>query len=263
MNKLIRLLAIVSICSAGLSAATRYAVTGGDGLWGSTNNWSTTSGGGSGSSAPTSADDVHFDANSPSITVNTTGRSTLSLDFTGYTNTLTMSQTVGVNGAWTLAATANFAGSSSFIVAATITITSNAKVLNVPVTLQGNNTITLADDFNVSGLCILGSTTAATVLTGNHLICSGGLRYAGTSGSVSGTTEIKLTGTGTVDAPSITSGRMLNKLTIAAGGGTITTSGVINFDLGQIKYLSGTVVTSNGTWTTGGATTQKGYATIQ
>lgn len=41
--------------------ANRYWVNGGSGLWNNTNNWSATSGGPSGASVPTSADDVFFD----------------------------------------------------------------------------------------------------------------------------------------------------------------------------------------------------------
>lgn len=51
--------------------ATRYWV-GGSGTWSSTTKWSATSGGASGASVPTSADDVIFDANSASATFTVT-----------------------------------------------------------------------------------------------------------------------------------------------------------------------------------------------
>lgn len=52
-------------------AANRFWVTGGDGIWNSTNNWSGTSGGASGASVPTNVDIISFDANSgnPTLTL--------------------------------------------------------------------------------------------------------------------------------------------------------------------------------------------------
>lgn len=70
--------------------ATRYWV-GGAGNWSSTAKWSTTSGGTSGASVPTSADDVIFDANSG-------GKFTATVDTAQSVNsiTITPSATVGV-----------------------------------------------------------------------------------------------------------------------------------------------------------------------
>jgi len=70
--------------------ANRYWV-GGTGTWDGTNtaNWSATSGGATGASVPTTADDVFFDSNSGSGT--TTNASTMgsikSINFTGWTGT--------------------------------------------------------------------------------------------------------------------------------------------------------------------------------
>lgn len=64
---------------------------GGTGNWdvSTTTNWSTSSGGSGGASVPTSSDDVYFDANSGGGTVTTAGILWCSsLDFTGYTGTL-------------------------------------------------------------------------------------------------------------------------------------------------------------------------------
>lgn len=69
--------------------AARFFVNGGvDNNWGSTSNWSTTSGGAGGSSVPTTADDVTFDASSPNCTVNASNRVCKTINFTNYTNTI-------------------------------------------------------------------------------------------------------------------------------------------------------------------------------
>ena len=73
--------------------ATYYATNvNGAGTWSSTNMWSTSSGGASGSGPPTASDDVIFDSNSPSATITATA-ACRSLDCTAgtgsYANTLT------------------------------------------------------------------------------------------------------------------------------------------------------------------------------
>lgn len=80
--------------------ADRYWV-GGAGTWtvSGTTNWSATSGGAGGASAPTSADDVYFDANSGSGAVAVSGGpSCNSLTFSGYTGTTTSASSVYVYG---------------------------------------------------------------------------------------------------------------------------------------------------------------------
>lgn len=68
--------------------ANRYAV--GTGNWGDTSTWSTTSGGATGASVPTAADDVFLDANTTALTINGGAtRSCRSINCTGFTGTLT------------------------------------------------------------------------------------------------------------------------------------------------------------------------------
>lgn len=69
--------------------ADRYWV-GGAGSWTATatTHWSTTSGGASGASAPTSVDDAHFDANSGTGSVSMSGAVCKSVNFTGFTGTV-------------------------------------------------------------------------------------------------------------------------------------------------------------------------------
>ncbi len=69
----------------------KFWVTGGSGLWGDTDNWSLTSGGGSGAAIPAAADDVKLDSSSGSGTVivnSTTIRLCREFDCTGFTGTL-------------------------------------------------------------------------------------------------------------------------------------------------------------------------------
>lgn len=74
--------------------ADRYWV-GGAGSWTQTTHWSTTSGGSSGASYPTSTDNAFFDGNSGAGSVNAINGACLNMDCTGYTGTITSS------GGWT------------------------------------------------------------------------------------------------------------------------------------------------------------------
>lgn len=68
--------------------ANRYAV--GTGNWSDTSTWSTTSGGATGASVPTAADDVFLDANTTALTINSGAiRVCRSINCTGFTGTLT------------------------------------------------------------------------------------------------------------------------------------------------------------------------------
>ena len=263
MNRLFLILSAAMLCTAGTSqAADRYFVTNGscNGNWTDTDCWSTTSGGAGGSSAATSADAVFFDANSPSCTADTSARTAGSLNFTGYTNTLTMNQQITVSGSVTLVAAMTIAGSSALLVSATATLTSNGKTWPNALTLSATATYTLADNWTVGGLLSFGNTTtAAPVVNSFKFIPLAGVRFLGTTGNATGTTELSLTVTQTLDAPSLTTGRGV-QLPITIQGGAITVSGLFPIDLSTLKYLSGTVVT-NAMWTTGGG--QRGFTWVQ
>ena len=244
-----RLVLLVCLVASSSFGAARYFVNGGvNNNWGTTGNWSLTDGGAGGQTVPSAADDVHFTANSPNCTVDSTGRSALSIDFTGYTNTITMSQQITVSGSVTLVSGMTISGAGILLVNGTGTLTSNGKAWPNALTIQGTITATLADNWTVAGLLTLSSTTTLTVINAHQITCTGGLRYGGTSGSASGTTVMLLTASQTVDAPSITSGRLLSPVTIAAGAGTVTFTSPIPIDVGQMMFTSGTVVTGAGTW---------------
>ena len=96
--------------------ANRYWVTGGDGNWNSTTNWSTSSGGASGASVPGSSDAALLDANS--------GAGTVTLDIspdiqtltcTGFTGTLAFgTNTISLNSTGTI-----FTGATTMTVTGT------------------------------------------------------------------------------------------------------------------------------------------------
>jgi len=68
--------------------ANRYLVAGGSGVWSGTNNWSTTSGGTSGASAPGSGDTAYLNAASGSASIAISANTSVGiLDMTGFTGT--------------------------------------------------------------------------------------------------------------------------------------------------------------------------------
>ena len=202
--------------------------------WGDTANWSDTSGGTGGFSVPTNLDDVFFDANSGNCTVNASARTAKTLNFTGYTNTITMSNTVTVSGNVTLGAGMGIAGASALIVDETSTLTSNGKTWSAPFTFSGTSkTFTLGDNWAISGQVNLSGTTATTI-NSNTLTSSGNLRTT-TSAATSGTTNLSLTG-GTWS--NISFGSLRLNTTI---NGNITVSGTVYFGFATLIYSSGTV----------------------
>lgn len=227
--------------------ADRYFVNGGvDNNWGTTGNWSTTSGGAGGSSVPTSSDAVFLDGNSPNCTLNTSARVCLSLDCTGYTNTLNMGQQLTVSGSVTLASGMTITGSSALIIAATATLTSNGKTWPSQLTINANFTTTLADDWTVAGLLQLGSGIQTATINGFQITAQAGLTIAASSGIVTGTTNIILAGTGTVTG-STSAGPLRNNLTInTAGTITFAASNTFSYNTGTLTYTAGTVVVSSG-----------------
>ena len=94
----------------------RYWVTGGTGNWSSTTNWSATSGGGSGASVPTAADDVFFDAGSGSGTVTTTaGATCLSANFSGFIGTFNANTSWSVATSLTFSSTMTITGTGNIV----------------------------------------------------------------------------------------------------------------------------------------------------
>ena len=233
--------------------AARYFINGGvNSNWSTSGNWSATDGGAASGVKPTSSDDVFFTANSPNCTVDTAGVG-LTLNFTGYASTITMTAGLTISGSVTLVAAMTIAGTGGLIVGATSTLTSNTKVWPNALTIGTNTmTYTLADNWDVDGLLSIGVSGTSTI-NGFQITASAGLTKD--IGSVSGTTTIVMDGTGTI-THSTSAGALRNNLTInTAGTITFATTFAFLYDTGTFTYTAGTVVTTSSTLTVGVATT--------
>jgi hypothetical protein len=152
--------------------AGRYWV-GGTGTWDTTatTNWSFTSGGAGGAFAPTSAEDVFFNANSGSGTITLTGALTAkSLDTTGSSFTFSSTGTPTISGGMTLSATTVWSATGVITFIATGTVTTNGVSLGAPVTINGTGiTTTLGSALTTTSAVTL---TAGTVtLNGFDITC--------------------------------------------------------------------------------------------
>ena len=225
--------------------AARYLISGGNGNWTSTTNWSATSGGASGASAPVAADDVTFDSNSGSqgITLDTSGRSCKSLTVTsGYTGTMTMTNVLNVAGSVTLGANMTIAGSGSMTISATSTMTSNGKTWPNSLFLTTNVTYTVADNWTVLGSLTVGSTSNTTNINTSTIYCAGSLTFNANSGTVAGNGNIVMNGTGTYSYSSVGSVSVNVEINTT---GTITLGANIRRSGGILKFTAGTVIGSS------------------
>jgi hypothetical protein len=223
--------------------ANRYWIgTGGN--YNATANWSATSGGAGGSSVPTNADDVFFDANSGDCVVNvaSVGKT---INFTGYTNTITMTAGLTISGNVTLVAAMTIAGASNLTINANATLTSNGKVWPNGISTLNSFTLTLGDNCEIGGTFTKALVTTVT-LTNNQIKIGGGLNV-GNGGSgyfLGGSANIILNGTGTWQGnEEVRSNLEINTT------GTITISGTVRFaSAGKtLKYTAGTISASGST----------------
>lgn len=226
--------------------ADRYFVAGGvDNNWGTTGNWSASSGGAGGETVPTSSDAVFFDASSPNCDVNASARVCLSLDFTGYTNTITMSQNLTVSGSITLAAGMTVSGTGYLAANANATLTSNGKAWKN--LYLYNATFTLADAWTVDNLK-LGSYLVMTV-NGFSITTMGDFDLSAASNNLSGTTTIIMGGTGNVIL-----GYSIGLPFVINTAGTITFgSGTFALVSTSLTYTAGTVDCSDTKLSLGGS----------
>jgi hypothetical protein len=225
--------------------ADRYWVAGGTGNYNSTTNWSATSGGASGASVPTTADDVFFNASSGAGTATINVFSNCrSLNLTGFTGTLDFTNGLSVNGTALNFGTGGYTitGTNNLRLLTAITITSNGTTYTGNVEFLGAVTYTLADNMSVSGDVIISGTSART-LNGNTFNILGNLTVS-FSNAVLGTTTFVLGGTGTWNHTG--TGIIRNNLTINTAG-TITLGTNVRYDTGTLTYTTGTVVTTGST----------------
>ena len=213
--------------------------------WGTAGDWSATpfSSGYTAGTVPTAANDVIFEPASANCIVNASARVCKSINFTGYTNVLTMTFSITVSGNLTFIATqsSRIAGAGVLTVNAASTITSNGGTWPNGLTFTGIITVTLADNLTVTGT----TTTQTNTVTfnSNTFNIQGNLTA---NAATAGTTAFIINGSGTT----IWSGanRIGNNLTINKTG-NVTITGTVYF--GNSKTLTYTAVT--GTFTTTGS----------
>lgn len=241
-----------------------------NGNWNLAANWSLSSGGGSDGAVPNAADTAILDGNSGSCTV--TGASNcLNLTITGYTNTLTMNNTItlATSGTFTIGTTfITVSGSSAILLSGTNFLTSGVGgYYDGLITFNGGTTKTLNSDFSAKSLTVGVGTTlngtfnlSLTTLT----ISSGGIILtfnnnttvytqnlftnnstisinAGGTGST-----IVFTGTGSWSGTSIfaVSTNIIFNSTQTTLIGTV---GVLARNSINIIYSGGTIITTNST----------------
>ena len=233
-----------------LHNASRYVKAGG-GNYNSTGTWSATSSAGAdNASVPTASDAVIADAGSGQLTVNVASVAA-SVNFTNYTSTLTMNNTLTVSGTVILVSTMNISGTGGLIVNAATAPNFNGVTWPNDFTFNvgANPTVALNSDWHVAGTTSIGqgATGSATTLNG-YTIYTGGLLINSNAG-VLGTTNIVLNGTGTWSA--ITGGVLRNNLNINTAG-TLTISGNVYFNTGTLTYTTaGSIVNTGSTLTLG------------
>lgn len=233
--------------------ANRYWV-GGSGTWDttSTTNWSTSSGGASGASAPTAADNVFFDSNSNvgtgafTVTVsaavcndfNAPGAST-ALD--GAMTLAFASSTLTVSGSWTNQATnfavPNTAGTLTFNATTTgKTITTNGVTIGVNTTLNGvGGAWTLGSALNISTFTLTLTNGTFDTSASNYAVTASAF-----SSSNSNTRTINLNGsTVSLSSQGLTAWNLstTTNATLNAGTSTITcTANNFTFAGGGLTY---------------------------
>lgn len=242
--------------------ADRYWV-GGTGTWDSstTTNWSTTSGGSGGASAPTNADNAIFDANSGTSAI-------VSVDATAVSSSTTVNKsdiTLSLTGSPTLC-----------VVGGTLTLTAGTIALNSYTLSTGlfssNNSNTRSLDFGTGQLTVNGNGTTvyiANTLTGMTYAGSKTVNFAyagavgtrtlnngGTAGA-SETNAINVNVTAGSDIFSCGAGSAVNNLTYTSGF-TGTWAAPNNTFYGDITVVPGMSVGSGtNTLTYAGTGTQK------
>lgn len=199
-NLLTILLLLVSL---PVWAADRYWV-GGGGTWdsSSTANWSTSSGGSSGASAPTSSDNVFIDANSGAGTILVaTAVTSAALDFNGYTGTFNLQSgggSVTASGNIRLASGMTYTGTGVLSQNGGTQFTSAGKTITTSYTVANTSaTIVFQDAFSSSSTIVMSASGAHLDTNGQSVTVSTISFISGTTMSL-GASTVEVTGTGTV-----------------------------------------------------------------
>jgi hypothetical protein len=205
--------------------------TGGGGNWNNTASWSL-------GTIPTSSDGhvATFDATSPNCTLGG-NRTCNNIDFTGYTNTLTMgTSTLTVSGNMTFDTGMNISGTGTLVNNASATITSNGFAWPNQLNLSGTNTKTFVGDFTCNGLLNFpsGGNPTLNKTTSEKIYAIGGLTLTSTP---AGNMDVYLQGGTLQGAGSFAFNLFLD--------GNVTVSGTIGLGNGStITRISGTITTT-------------------
>ncbi len=221
--------------------------------WGTTTNWSLSSGGPGNGAVPTSVDNAYFDANSGNCIISTTERNCNQLITTGYTRTITLSSNLNVFGNVTIGASTTIAGTSYLVIVNNNTfITSNSVFIpNLKIGLSSGLTVTLVDSVTTVGNFIAACSTSGTIsLNSGTLNITGSVFTVGNSfpNNFSGSTSITVSGNTTIQT--LGSSTILKNINIQSSG-TVTLTGNLRYT-GTITRTSGTVVASSCNLLTGG-----------
>ena len=151
--------------------------------WGDAANWSLTSGGTASGAVPTAADDAIFDANSGACTVNTSNRVCKTIDFTNYTNTITMTFGINVSGNITLGSGMGVGG-TGFLAFNNVSATYTPNGYEWPnefrfISVTTSKTYTIAADCSFGGVVSntgsVGGTLANIFAGGRTITCKAGI----------------------------------------------------------------------------------------
>lgn len=189
---------------------------------------------------PTAADDVVATGTSGNLTVVGVVGYCKSINLTGYTATLAINITLLVSGNITLSSSMTITGTTYININANSSITSNGKAIPFLAFSLNNVVITLVDNMYISNLLLFQS-GANVQMNGNNVYCTKNVIHTGFC-KVSGTTTIKLTGTGYFNGNGVFD-TIYNPVVIDAGSGTITIIGAMAIG-NSLIYVSGTVVKS-------------------
>jgi len=179
--------------------ASRYWVSGGNGIFSSTTNWSTTDGGSSGASSPGTSDTAYFTGNSGSGTATLGGNTNIgSLITTGFTGTIALGSNnlILYGSTWTLASSTTITGTGYLENTASCTFTQNsATMTGVPIRSAGG-TLTLGGAINVGYITLIGGSINTQ---GYTIACTGFGISGGSTITVNlNSSTINITGSGQV-----------------------------------------------------------------
>lgn len=175
-----------------------------------------------------------FDVTSPNCTLNSITCVCNNVDFSGYTNTLTLTNLLTVNGNVTLGSAMSFSGTERIVMTATASLQSNGVVFPNDLAFSGTKAITLLNNVIIGGSV---SFSPSVTYMDNFSITIG----KNVSGKSYGTTNIVMNGTGDI----VTGTDVKSNFTINTAG-TITLVGTFEIYNGIFSKTSGTLVVNTG-----------------